>query len=205
VNPIKLRVCKRGALGLVELSLFVNVNLWVAVVVIQAVAPRALPGALLFSPIIPTLLVTRYVGLALVGLSFVILILAQVALGDSWRLGIDEENPGELVTSGIYAFSRNPIYSFFDLYFLGTFLLNGTLFFALSAVFTVLNLHYQILSEEQHLSRLYGADYCVYRARTARYWSGFRLLRLLRVTDGRISAGTGCSVAIDSQGENLDV
>jgi hypothetical protein len=61
---------------------------------------------------------------------------------------------------------------FFDLYFVGTFLLNGTMFFALSAVFTVLNLHWQTLQEERHLSRRFGADYGAYRVRTARYWTG---------------------------------
>ena len=48
VNPIKLRVNKRGTLGLVELSLFVNVNLWAAAVVIWSVAPEILSESLLF-------------------------------------------------------------------------------------------------------------------------------------------------------------
>jgi protein-S-isoprenylcysteine O-methyltransferase Ste14 len=172
VNPIKLRANKRGAQGLVELSLFVNVNIWAAVVVVRAVAPGVFPAALLWSPVLPDSRAARYAGLVCVVSAFVILILAQITLGRSWRLGIDDENPGELVTRGIYALSRNPIYSFFDLYFLGTFLLNGTLFFALSAVFTVLNLHYQILSEEKHLASLFGADYHAYCARVARYGLG---------------------------------
>jgi protein-S-isoprenylcysteine O-methyltransferase Ste14 len=169
VNPIKLRVNKRGALGLVELSLFVNVNLWAAAVVTWAVSPEVLSRSLLFSPVLPSLRVATYAGLVLVVLAFVVLVLAQFALGKAWRLGIDEEGPGELVTSGIYAMSRNPIYLFFDLYFLGTFLLNRTLFFAFSALFTMLNLHYQILSEERYLADLFGAHYHAYCAHTARY------------------------------------
>ena len=30
------------------------------------------------------------------------------ALGESWRMGIDREQPGPLVASGLYAWSRNP-------------------------------------------------------------------------------------------------
>jgi protein-S-isoprenylcysteine O-methyltransferase Ste14 len=169
VNPIKLRVNKRGVHGLIEFSLFVGVNLWAVAIVFGAVAPGVLSGSLLFSPLLPAESVARYVGLLVVVLSFVILVFAQVTLGNAWRLGIDKENPGELVTHGIYALCRNPIYLFFDLYFFGTFLLNGTLFFALATVFTVVNLHYQILKEEQHLADLYGSDYRAYFARTARY------------------------------------
>lgn len=182
VNPIKLRVNKRGALGLVELSLVANVTIWATVVVLNAVAPGALSGSWLLSTILLDLGAARWVGLTLIVLAFVILVLAQVALGKAWRLGIDEENPGELVTDGIYAFTRNPIYLFFDLYLTGTFLLNGALFFALSAAFTVLNLHYQVLSEERHLSRLFGAEYAVYCSRTARYWNGPWALRTSRAT-----------------------
>ena len=32
------------------------------------------------------------------------------AFGDSWRLGIDREEAGALVTTGIFAWTRNPIY-----------------------------------------------------------------------------------------------
>ena len=180
VNPIKLRVNKRGAQGLLELSLFVNVNLWAAAVVVQAVAPRLLAGSWLFGALFSVSSVSRCVGLGFVVLAFLILVLAQIALGRAWRLGIDEENPGELVTDGIYALCRNPIYLFFDMYFVGTFLLNSARFFAFSAVFTVLNLHYQILSEEQHLAKLFGSDYYAYCARTARYWPGLHVLRFNR-------------------------
>jgi protein-S-isoprenylcysteine O-methyltransferase Ste14 len=180
VNPIKLRVNKRGTLGLVELSLFVNVNLWAAAVVIWSVAPEILSESLLFDPVLPSSRLARFAGLVLVVSAFVILVFAQFALGKAWRLGIDEENPGELVTGGIYALSRNPIYSFFDLYFLGTFLLNGTVFFALSAVFTVLNLHCQILSEERYLGNRFGAQYHAYCARTARYGHGLLIWRSRR-------------------------
>lgn len=178
VNPITLRVKKRGLQGLVELALFVNVNLWAAAVVIHAVVPGLLSRLGWLGYPVWSTHVTRYVGLILIGLAFAILIPGQLALGTAWRLGIDEKHPGELVTHGIYAMTRNPIYLFFDLYFVGTFLLNSTWFFALSAAFTVLNLHYQILNEEQYLDQIYGAAYQTYRVCTGRYWNGLRAWRV---------------------------
>lgn len=105
--------------------------------------------------------------LAYIGLA--IFAQAMRDLGASWRLGIDEKRPGRLVTGGIYAFSRHPIYLFFNLYFLGTFLVNGTLIFLLFALLMAGTLHLQILNEEAFLLRTYGTAYRTYCLRTARY------------------------------------
>jgi protein-S-isoprenylcysteine O-methyltransferase Ste14 len=94
---------------------------------------------------------------------------ALYSFGISWRIGIDDQEPGVLVTSGAFAFSRNPIFVFIDLYFLGIFLLNGTLFFGVFALLVIGGIHYQILQEEKFLMQHYGADYQSYCARTFRY------------------------------------
>jgi protein-S-isoprenylcysteine O-methyltransferase Ste14 len=36
-------------------------------------------------------------------------LLAQLAMGDSWRIGVDESEKTELVTAGPFAVVRNPI------------------------------------------------------------------------------------------------
>ncbi|MFZ6027343.1 MAG: methyltransferase family protein [Chloroflexota bacterium] len=94
------------------------------------------------------------------------------ARGDSdwWRVGIDKRKPGQLVTHGAFAFSRNPIFLFIDLYFVGTFLLNGHVFFLLAALLVVVGLHYQILQEEQFLSQRYGKTYQAYQSQIRRYF-----------------------------------
>jgi protein-S-isoprenylcysteine O-methyltransferase Ste14 len=183
VNPIVLRVRKRGLLGLAELTMFGTVSVWAVVVVWRVIAPGSLAGRwFLGAPLVDSA-VTRYAGLGLVSAAFVALIAAQAALGKAWRLGIDEEHPGELVTGGIYALTRNPIYLFFDLYFVGTFLINGTWFFALSAAFTIVNLHYQILREEQWLAELHKTRYEQYCLRVPRY--------LRKLPGRRLASGTG--------------
>ena len=37
---------------------------------------------------------------------------AQLSMGDSWRVGVDETETTELVTDGLFAWVRNPIFSF---------------------------------------------------------------------------------------------
>jgi len=96
--------------------------------------------------------------------------LALWHLGSSWRMGVDMETPGPLVTTGIFAWTRNPIYLAFDLYMIGTFLVFGGLFFLLFALAGVAALHGGLLMEEHYLVKLYGAPYREYRARVKRYF-----------------------------------
>ncbi len=177
VNPITLGVARKGKRGLMEILLFVGVNLWALAVVFCALSLERPPFAWPCSVRLVDAMPAKLLGVAMIVCAFVIFVLALRALGNSWRLGIDENHPGLLVTTGIYAYSRNPIYLFFDLYFLGTFLINGSLFFLVMTVLVALNLHYQILQEERFLARVHGATYEAYRARTARYVTWPNLVR----------------------------
>ena len=93
------------------------------------------------------------------------------AFGDSWRLGIDRDAPGVLVTDGIFAWTRNPIYVGLDLLALGTSLVQGRLIVLALALVIAVMLHDQILREESFLARTYGDAYREYCARVRRYGS----------------------------------
>ena len=99
----------------------------------------------------------------------VIYSLALVAMGSSWRLGIDRNSHGRLVTGGIFRMSRNPIYIALDCMVLGVFLIQGRLVFLALAAFLIGTLHDQILHEERFLSRAYGDAYRDYCRRVGRY------------------------------------
>lgn len=170
INPFVIGKGKRGFARLLEI-LFVAVML-VFVFQVLSISTgsslRLLPSA--WDPILVHAEMLQWLGL---GFSFVGLILfawSLVSFGNSWRVGIDHDQPGQLVTEGAFSWSRNPIYVFLDLYFLGAFLINGTLVFLAFAIVMVAGVHYHILEEEDFLSAHYGEQYRVYRSRVGRYF-----------------------------------
>jgi len=171
ISPFALGVGKRGLRRMVELGFLVIFALWVTEILATALAldwrifPAPLQRRLLDS------LSSQIAGGALVTAGGAVFILALVSFGASWRIGIDAKTPGGLVTTGMFALSRNPIFVFLDLYAFGTFLINGTLGFLLFALVLAAGIHYQILQEESFLRRTYGTDYHDYCRRTARYFS----------------------------------
>lgn len=114
-------------------------------------------------------LALRWLGAALMGAGLGAYVAALRAMGDSWRLGIDRRKAGALVTTGIFAFSRNPIYLALNLLLLGSFALQGRALFGLLAAIQAALLHALILREERFLAEHYGDPYRRYRARVPRY------------------------------------
>jgi protein-S-isoprenylcysteine O-methyltransferase Ste14 len=110
-------------------------------------------------------------------LGLLIYALSLYSLSDSWRIGIDREKPGKLVTTGIFAWSRNPIYISLDLLVLGTFLLQGDLIFLILSVCIAISLHIQILQEEKFLVQMYKEEFLKYCLITGRYLKLYSSLR----------------------------
>ena len=180
INPITLCVGKKGLQRIAELSFFVGLIAWVVEVLLYALHTefRLFPAPLDMQ-LIDTM-PAKFIGVALVLIAFIIFVWALVSFRDSWRVGIDEKTKGELVTTGILAVSRNPIFIFIDVYFIGTFLINGTLIFLVSAALVVIGLHYQIMQEEKFLAKTYQQAYQDYCARTGRYFGWQRTLHSSR-------------------------
>ena len=169
INPIVIGGGKKGLVRVVELLSFGGLLLWVIELVLYAVHadfhifPAPLNQLLIDSQI------SRIIGASLVFIGLLFFLGAFVSFGDSWRVGFDIKTPGKLVTGGIFAFSRNPIYVFLDLWFIGVFLMNGRLVFLVFAILTLIVIHWQILQEEAFLSKLYNEPYHQYRSQTGRY------------------------------------
>ena len=171
INPFALGAGKRGLGRVVEVGFLVIFALWAIEILATSLALdwRIFPAPLQWRPL--DALPLKIAGVALVAAGCAIFILALVSFGASWRIGIDAKTPGGLVTTGMFALSRNPIFVFLDLYAFGTFLINGTLGFLLFALVLAAGIHYQILQEESFLRRTYGRAYQDYCRRTARYFS----------------------------------
>ena len=135
ISAIKINIfSSEGRKHSFEIIMFLLVNLWTFGVLFYALNQSfntfpALPQLRFFD-----ILGLKITGLVLISTGFIFFIMALIELGNSWRLGIDDKNPGRLVTGGIYAITRHPIYIFFDLYFFGIFLLNSNLIFLIFAV-----------------------------------------------------------------------
>jgi protein-S-isoprenylcysteine O-methyltransferase Ste14 len=111
----------------------------------------------------------KYIGIVLCFIGLMIFSLALVSFGKSWRIGIDENNSNELITNGMFKYSRNPIFLFMDLYFIGIMLIYPNVVLTIIAIGTIIGIHLQILREEKFLENKFGVKYAEYKKQTRRY------------------------------------
>lgn len=103
---------------------------------------------------------------------------AQLAMGASWRIGLDREERTELVTKGPFAHVRNPIFSAMVPTALGLALLvpSWVAVAGLASLIAALQLQVRAV-EEPHLLAAHGNRYVEYAARVGRFVPGVGLLR----------------------------
>jgi protein-S-isoprenylcysteine O-methyltransferase Ste14 len=107
------------------------------------------------------------VGLCLAGLA--VLLLSLNSFGQSFRVGIDVDHADKLVTTGIFALSRNPIYVAFGCVLIGQFLVFPNWILLVYLVAGTWLFHRQVLREEDFLQKHYGQEYVEYCNRARRY------------------------------------
>lgn len=120
-------------------------------------------GAELFSSEI-----ARWIGVALCMLGLILFLLSLITFGKSFRVGIDEDHPGVL-TTGVFAISRNPIYTAFGFILLGIFLIFPNWIILLYLVVGIWLFNRQVLREEDFLKKIYGEEYREYCKKVRRY------------------------------------
>lgn len=95
---------------------------------------------------------------------------AQVAMGESWRIGVDHTERTDLVTSGPFALVRNPIFSAMLPTALGLVLLVPSWIAIVGFAGLVVALELQVrVVEEPYLVQTHGERYRAYAARTGRF------------------------------------
>jgi len=127
-------------------------------------------GTLLFESI-----VAHWTGAAFLALGTIGTLSAQLSMGDSWRVGVDEGEATRLVTTGLFAWVRNPIFSFMGLSHLGLVLLIPVPMALLGAILATVGVVLQVrFVEEPYLVRTHGVAYRDYAARVGRFlpWVG---------------------------------
>jgi protein-S-isoprenylcysteine O-methyltransferase Ste14 len=111
----------------------------------------------------------RLIGAAMLLSAPTLFAASLISFANSWRIGIDREQPPPLVTGGIFGCTRNPIYTAFDLIIIGAFLVHGRAIFLLFGVVLVLLIHGVVLREEQFLEDQFGDSFRDYRQKVRRY------------------------------------
>jgi protein-S-isoprenylcysteine O-methyltransferase Ste14 len=110
-----------------------------------------------------------YLGWALLIATLVWLVIAQIQMGTSWRIGIDDKHRTELVQRGLFTLSRNPIFLAMRINLLGLFLIFPSAVTAALLVAGEILMQVQVRLEEKHLSNLHGAAYDAYREKVRRW------------------------------------
>lgn len=134
----------------------------------------------------------RIAGWFLLASGGVATVVAQRQMGSAWRVGIDDR-PTELITTGLFGYVRNPIFTALLMFVAGAVLLSLAWWSVAIWVLTALGLRLQVALEERHLIVLHGDAYRAYAARAGRFVPFV----------GRLREGTfiqsGCAPAV-SQG-----
>jgi protein-S-isoprenylcysteine O-methyltransferase Ste14 len=114
--------------------------------------------------------VAHGLGIALAAVGIVATFVAQLAMGDSWRIGVKSEERTDLVTDGVFGVVRNPIYSAMVPTALGlTLMVPSALAVAgVAALIVALELQVRVV-EEPYLRRVHGDVYSEYAARVGRF------------------------------------
>jgi protein-S-isoprenylcysteine O-methyltransferase Ste14 len=110
-----------------------------------------------------------WIGVGLCCGGLLVLLASLISFGKSFRVGIDVDRPDQLVTTGVFAWSRNPIYVALFLVLVGQFLVFPNWVPAAYLVAGSWLFHRQVLREEEFMRRQYGDEYAVYCRRVRRY------------------------------------
>jgi protein-S-isoprenylcysteine O-methyltransferase Ste14 len=154
----------QGFIGRIFKLLF---GLAFAVLAVNAFAPQwasyLLPAVFLENPWV------EWVGMALLHISLLLVVVAQVQMARSWRVGFDERSRTELVQGGLFGYSRNPVFVGMLLTMLGLFFVLPNALTLLLMVMTWVVLQIQVRMEEEYLSKTHGAPYLDYLGKVRRW------------------------------------
>ncbi|WP_324653698.1 isoprenylcysteine carboxylmethyltransferase family protein [Georgenia phoenicis] len=149
--------------------------LFAAALALGAAGPAlALTGTT--APITPPPAV-QWAGLAVAIAGFAAVLAAQAGMGASWRIGVDTTERTGLVTSGMFAVVRNPIFTAMLTALLGLTVLVPTALTAAALACLLLAVEIQVrLVEEPYLLRTHGPAYARYAQRVGRFLPGLGTL-----------------------------
>lgn len=137
----------------------------------------------------------QILGVVLAVIGIVAAFAAQMAMGSSWRIGVDDRERTALVRTGAFRWVRNPIFTAVLVAFLGLTLMVPNPVALAGWVLAWLGIERQVRRvEERHLYRVHGEPYGDYAAAVGRFvpWLG-------RVRDGTASRRWTAATNLNSE------
>ena len=117
--------------------------------------------------------VVHVLGIAMAASGGLAVFAAQLGMGESWRIGVSEEERTDLITGGWFSICRNPIYTAMIVGWTGFALMVPAWLGLTAAVAIALGLELQVrVVEEPYLIRTHGDAYRAYAARAGRFVPG---------------------------------
>ncbi len=111
----------------------------------------------------------HWVGVLICVFGLILFSWGLISFGLSFRVGIDQEKPDQLITHGAFAVSRNPLYVAFAFELIGFFLIFPNWLFLVYLLAGTWLFHRQVLREEAFLKRHYRKEYEEYCQKVHRY------------------------------------
>ncbi len=117
--------------------------------------------------VIPFIKITGY---TIIHLALLWIVIAQVQMSNSWRVGIDHSAKTELKINGLFSISRNPVFLGMITTLLGVFLIIPNGVTLLTFVSSTLLFQVQVRLEEEYLKGVHGEPYSHYCHKVGRWF-----------------------------------
>ncbi len=110
-----------------------------------------------------------WIGVVFCMAGLLLLLWSLISFGQSFRIGIDINQPDKLITTGAFRISRNPIYVSFGSILFGQFIIFPNVILLVYFVVAIWLFHRQIRREEEFMKCQYGEEYRKYCQHVRRY------------------------------------
>ncbi len=118
------------------------------------------------------------VGIVIATAGIAATVYAQLEMGDSWRVGVDQRETTTLVHTGVFGRIRNPIYTAMFTFGIGIALVTPNLVACAGLILLIASIQLQVRRvEEPYLLRTHGDAYRTYAAHVGRFIPGVGLMR----------------------------
>lgn len=91
-------------------------------------------------------------------------------MGKDWRMDVSEKRKGALITDGLFAYVRHPIYALSTLLMLCSAIIIATPPMLVIAAVNLVLVNLKARNEERHLLAVHGEPYALYLRRTGRFF-----------------------------------